>query len=211
MITHPPPTPHHYVVSKRTILRHRGTSVIREGPVGENGPDGLPGRSSTACPDPNRWLGAVFGMTRRLGSGMSAANSGSGSGWNVSSADAIETLPIWRLWSAFGVQSSRMVGWWDAEPLVKVTALDGDVSDQVKVTVFCHPGSSKALLVVANFRNASAAVALAPTAAWHQVLAPPKSKVLRAPAVLGFQFAQTFGWGQPTTVGSKRGWMLLVE
>ena len=35
--------------------------MIREGPVG---PDGR--ENSAACPDPNRWLGAVFGMASRL-------------------------------------------------------------------------------------------------------------------------------------------------
>eukprot|EP01048_Picozoa_sp_COSAG05_P021350 COSAG05_NODE_3903_length_1779_cov_2.110119_1_plen_116_part_00 len=113
--------------------------------------------------DPNRWLGAVFGMTRRLGSGMSAANSGAGSSWNLTSADAMETLPIWRLWSAFDVQSSHMVGWWATQPLVNVTALDGAIDDQVKATVFCHPNRSstrqhQALIVVANFANVSATV-----------------------------------------------------
>ena len=35
--------------------------MIREGAVGPNG-----AKSPTACPDPNRWLGLVFGMTARL-------------------------------------------------------------------------------------------------------------------------------------------------
>ena len=69
---------------------------------------------------------------------------------DVGSPTWTETVPVWREWLDFDIETARMVGWWDDKPLI-VTG-----HDQVKATVFIHDKSGQALIAVANFENESA-------------------------------------------------------
>ena len=110
--------------------------MIREGPVGANGTE-----NPAACPDPNRWLGAVFGMASRL------------TNLEVGNPSWVETVPVWREWLDFDIASSQMIGWWEETPIISTG------HDQVKATIFLHDGGA-ALIAVGNFANTSLTTSL---------------------------------------------------
>jgi hypothetical protein len=164
--------------------------MIREGAAGVNGSEG--GR----CPDPNRWLGQVFGMTARIGPDR---------------ANPEEVVPLWKYWAQWGLDSAgvTMHGWWEDEPAVRTS------DDQVKATAFLKPpargqeeASSRSMLVaVGNFANESREVKL--TGAPHLVGASLGAMVARH--IDGFQPLRHFAATGAIHVEAKRGWLLEVD
>ena len=149
------------------------------------------------CPDPNRWLGMVFGMTSRLQNQPL-------DWWEQKSAlplsvRGIETVPLWRLSLEFGLSDATMIGWWSAPKDLLVHTSDANV----KATVFLKPDGESALIAIGNFANETKHVTL--TAA-----RPGKANwtALTADAIEGFQNASVFELGAPITVEAKRGWLL---
>eukprot|EP01052_Picozoa_sp_SAG31_P007322 SAG31_NODE_348_length_17296_cov_5.089482_13_plen_305_part_00 len=132
--------------------------MIREGTVGvPTGQHPNGGCASTGCvptkgkgcPDPNRWLGMVFGMGTRLawgglGTNMSAV---------LASPEVQEVVPLWRFWNDWNIAEAQMVGYWDAA--VPVTTS----SPLVKATVYVKADASM-LIALANFGNQLTTVTL---------------------------------------------------
>ena len=158
--------------------------MIREGLVGENG-----AQNPASCPDPNRWLGMVFGMTTRGTTGLATT---------VDSPNALEVYPLWKYQAANKMAGATMRGWWEDEPAVAVLGLD---TDTVKATAFVQPDGS-GVVSVGNFRNASVAIQLGGT------LFAGKSVTLVADAIEAFQPAASFTLADHIKVAAKRGWLL---
>ena len=72
----------------------------------------------------NPWRGMLFGMTNRLP-------------WSG------DPRPIWREWDSFGIQDTRMIGWWVPNPPVTTGRSD--------VLVTTYAGNGKALLAIASW------------------------------------------------------------
>ena len=161
--------------------------MIREGLVGENG-----AQNPASCPDPNRWLGMVFGMTTRGTTGLATT---------VDSPNALEVYPLWKYQAANKMAGATMRGWWEDEPAVAVLGLD---TDTVKATAFVQPDGS-GVVAVGNFGNASVAFELGGP------LFAGKSVTLLADAIEAFQPATSFAPGAKITVATKRGWLLRWE
>lgn len=131
----------------------------------------------------NPWLGAVYGTTRRWYGGRGLAeNPGA----------------IWKAWADFGIEESRMSGYWDETAFVKSDSPD------VKATAFIRGG--RALIAVGNFSTAPRTVNLKIDGRWLGTRA--KSMKLEARPIPGFQDARTFRIGEPVPVQPKRGWLL---
>ena len=165
--------------------------MIRETQIGPNGT-----HNKVGCPDPNRWLGMVFGMTARL-------HDQPLSWWGQESVlplsvSAVETVPLWRIGLEFGLSEAKMIGWWSAPSELLVHSSDVDV----KATVFLKPDGESALIALGNFANETKHVTLtaaSSTANWT---------ALTADAIEGFQPASVFELGTPFAVDAKRGWLL---
>lgn len=144
---------------------------------------GLPfGLSGDMLQNPNPWRGMVFGMTTR------AFYSGA------------SPTPIWKLWSDFGIEQAEMLGWWDAACPVKTGR------DDVVATVYRRPG--KALVSIASWAPETTAVKLAID--WKALGLDPARARLRAPAIEGFQPAQSFTM-DAVEVAPKKGWLIVIE
>jgi hypothetical protein len=164
--------------------------MIREGAVGPNGD-----HNPSACPDPNRWLGLVFGMTSRL------QTTPLGNPYNELplTASEEETLPIWALFTEWGIAESKMIGWWDPRRVVATN------DTEVKATVFIRDDGD-ALIALANFADSFRVITLSSTTT-HVA----DGVTLPAYYIQGFQNATAFVMGGEIGINSKRGWLLTAN
>ena len=155
--------------------------MIREGSVGANGT-----QNNVSCPDPNRWLGVVFGMTARGTTGL---------GSSIDSANALEVYPLWDYFREHELEDATLSGWWDDVPAVTVGG-----ADSVKATAFIQRDNRSGVIAVGNFGNTSATVTLS-----GALIA---GKTLIAGFIEAFQPAMSFAPGAEIQVTAKRGWLL---
>ncbi|MEO7963105.1 MAG: glycoside hydrolase domain-containing protein, partial [Gemmatimonadaceae bacterium] len=130
----------------------------------------------------NPWRGMTFGMTSRLP-------------WSGDPA------PLWKAWDDFGVQRSRMVGWWSGHSPVTT----GDTAILATTWV----GTGKAMVSLGSWRDSDAPVTLAID--WKALGLDPARVRLRAPAIDKFQNAAVYRVGAPINVPGKRGLILFIE
>jgi len=127
----------------------------------------------------NPWRGMLFGMTNRLP-------------WSG------DPRPIWREWDSFGIEGTRMIGWWVPQPPVTTGRED--------VLATTYAGKGKALIAVASWAPEPVRVALAMD--W-KALGLDSSRVrITAPAIDSFQPAREFRPGEAIPVAPGKGWLL---
>ncbi|MFP5356233.1 MAG: glycoside hydrolase domain-containing protein [Gemmatimonadota bacterium] len=130
----------------------------------------------------NPWRGMTMGMTARLP-------------WSGDPA------PLWKVWDSFGIQRSRMIGWWSG--LAPVMASD----TAVKATTWVRPG--RAMVSLGSWRDTDTRVTL--RIDWKALGLDPARTRVRAPAIAGFQEAREWRPGGAITLPAKRGIILLLE
>jgi hypothetical protein len=185
--------PHRWLLETSGLPFGLTGDMIREGAVGPGGGKG------SCCPDPNRWLGMVFGMAARLAWG--------GLGTNLSAVEATpevqEVIPIWRYWAEFGIKEATMVGWWDDD--CPVTTSDPDV----KATVYIKQREQLMLIAIGNFGKNDSSVTLTFKKSSGQLHSGGEQQLV-AREIEAYQPAKTFSAASPIPVASKRGWLLEV-
>lgn len=130
----------------------------------------------------NPWRGMTMGMTARLP-------------WSGDPA------PLWKVWDAFGIQQSRMSGWWSGEAPVTT----GDSA--VLATTWRRPG--KAMVSLGSWREADTRVTL--RIDWKALGLDPARTRVRAPAIEKFQAAGSWAPGEAIMVPGKQGLLLILE
>ena len=127
----------------------------------------------------NPWRGMLFGMTNRLP-------------WSG------DPRPIWREWDSFGIEGTKMIGWWVPRPPVTTGRED--------VLATTYAGEGKALVALASWAPSSVRVSLAVD--W-KALGLDSSRVrITAPAIDSFQPARRFKRGELIPVAPGKGWLL---
>ncbi len=132
----------------------------------------------------NPWRGMLYGMTNRLP-------------WNAQS----DPRPIWKAWDAFGMQGSRMIGYWVPDSPVKTDR------PEVPATVYLQPG--RALVSVASWAPDPVDVHLAID--WARLGLDPATATIEATAIAGFQEPRTFEVGEAIPVEPGKGWLLTIR
>ena len=130
----------------------------------------------------NRFLGMVYGTTARHSYGQ------------------FSPAPVWDLWKSFGIEESRMFGYWDENCPVRTSDLE------VKATAYVK--SDKVLISVGNFSNQDKNVYL--TFDWDRLKMEPNKAFLQAPFVKDFQQETTFKLNDAIPVKSKKGWLFIL-
>lgn len=123
-------------------------------------PFGLYGEMLNGCG--NAYRGMIYGMTSRLG-------------WL-----GCDPAALWKLWDSFGIQNSRMIGYWDPAIPVKCNR------DDVKITVYQQ--QDKILIVYASWARENAHIQLSPD--WKALKMTPARVSIFAPAITGLQEKQ---------------------
>jgi hypothetical protein len=130
----------------------------------------------------NPWRGMVFGMTNRLP-------------W------AGDPRPIWKVWDAFHIQESRMIGYWVPNNPVKTGR------DSILATVYARKGT--ALISIASWAKERQDVRL--MIDWKQLGINRSRAKLVAPAVENFQPEAGFNPGVPVPVEPGKGWLIIID
>jgi hypothetical protein len=136
----------------------------------------------------NPWRGMVYGMTNRMP-------------WS----DNADPRPIWQLWDEFGMQGSKMVGYWSDNSPVTTG------NDKILATVYERKGA--ALISLASWADTSTQVEL--RIDWKKLgLDPAKVRAL-APELAGIQTPAVFEVTPRGIAGLKvekgKGWMILLK
>jgi hypothetical protein len=124
----------------------------------------------------------IFGMTARLP-------------W------AGDPTPVWKIMDNFGIQGSRMIGYWVPSCPVK--------TDNPNVICTVYKKDSKALISIASWDKEKTQVKLAID--WNALGISPEKAVLTAFEAKDFQSYATFKPDQEIPVESGKGWLLVLE
>jgi len=130
----------------------------------------------------NPWRGMIFGMTARLP-------------W------AGDPTSVWKIMDSFGMQGSRMIGYW--VPACPVTTNNPEVICTV------YKKEKKTMISIASWAKENADVKL--LIDWTALGISPEKAVLTAVEATGFQPAATFKPEQLIPVEAGKGWLLVVE
>ncbi|MCX6620590.1 MAG: DUF6067 family protein, partial [Acidobacteria bacterium] len=123
----------------------------------------------------NPWRGMLYGMTARYYQGA-------------------EPSHLWKLWDHFGIETARMLGYWDPACPVR--------SDHAAVLATAYVRPDRTLISLASWDPK-------PVECRLQFSAGVRS--LSAPAIPGFQPAREFAAGEAIPVEPGRGWLLIAK
>ncbi len=132
----------------------------------------------------NPWRGMVYGMTNRMP-------------WS----DNADPRPIWKVWDDFGMQGTKMIGYWVENNPVKTNNPD------VLATVYKKDKS--ALVSIASWATDDVNIRL--QIDWKALGIDPSKASITAPEVKNFQHAASFTDGQDIKVEKGRGWMIVIK
>jgi hypothetical protein len=132
----------------------------------------------------NPWRGMVYGMTNRMP-------------WS----DNADPRPIWKAWDDFGMEGTRMIGYWSPSCPVR-TGLDN-----IPATVYAKKGA--ALVALASWAGHDTAVRL--QIDWQKLGIDPAHASIEAPEIANFQPHQAFPVDGTIPVQKGKGWLLLIR
>lgn len=136
----------------------------------------------------NLYRGMLYGMTNRLL-------------WNCcKDMPAADPHPVWNVMDAFGMQGSKMIGYWVKTNPVKTNNPD------VPVTIY---KKDKALLIaLASWAKEEVAVTL--SIDWNALGMNPEKAVLKAIGAQGLQPEGEMEPNKPLVVSPNKGWLLTL-
>jgi hypothetical protein len=132
----------------------------------------------------NPWRGMIYGMTNRMP-------------WS----DNADPRPIWKVWDDFGMQGSKMIGYWVGNNPVKTN------NPEVLATIYKKDKS--ALVSIASWANDDVNIKL--QIDWQALGIDPAKATITAPGVQNFQPAATFKDGEDIKVEKGKGWLLVIR
>jgi hypothetical protein len=130
----------------------------------------------------NPWRGMVYGMTNRLP-------------WSG------DPSPIWKLWDQFGMEGTRMFGYWSPNCPVRTD------NPQVLATAYVRNGAT--LLSLASWAQDTVTCAL--SIDWKSLGLDSTKVATEAPAIKSFQDPRKFLPGEKIPVAPGKGWLLEIK
>ncbi|HVN82694.1 MAG TPA: glycoside hydrolase domain-containing protein, partial [Terriglobia bacterium] len=130
----------------------------------------------------NPWRGMVYGMTGRLP-------------W------AGDPRPLWKVWDEFGINQSRMIGYWVPNCPVK--------SSHPYILATAYVRNDKTLVAVASWAKDEVRCHLAFD--WKTLRLEASKCRIKAPAIAGFQEAASYAPEEEIIVPPGRGWLLILS
>ncbi len=132
----------------------------------------------------NPWRGMVYGQTARLGWGGDPRN-------------------IWKFWDQYGIQDTRMIGYWDPDCPVKTS------NPTVLATVY--QASDHAIVSVASWTEEDS-VNFKLDIDWDALGLNPEECTVFAPAISGFQTgALVEAFDTEIGVDAGKGWLFVIR
>jgi hypothetical protein len=132
----------------------------------------------------NQWRGMVYGMTNRMP-------------WTATS----DPRPVWKVWDDFGMQGSRMIGYWVENNPVKTN------NPAVPATIYRKNGA--VLVSIASWAKEDTTIKL--NIDWKALGIDSAKAVITAPDIRNFQKGQVFDKNAEIPVAKNKGWMLIIR
>lgn len=132
----------------------------------------------------NAWRGMVYGMTNRMP-------------WS----DGADPRPIWKAWDDFGMQGSKMIGYWVENNPVK--------SNNTNVPVTIYKKDKSVLVALASWANEDVKVKL--NIDWKALGIDPAKATITAEEVKNIQPVARFKDQEEIRVPKGKGWMLVIK
>jgi len=132
----------------------------------------------------NPWRGMVYGMTNRMP-------------WS----DNADPRPIWKAWDDFGMQGTKMVGYWSPNCPVRTG------THEIPATVYKKPGA--ALVALASWASQDTTVKL--NIDWASLGIDSAHATIEAPEIRNFQPARHFTPADVIPVEKGKGWLLVIR
>ena len=125
--------------------------------------------------------------------------------------------PIWKVWDAFGMDGTRMIGYWSPSCPVKTDnpAVLATVYKKNGEVVVAKSGgavvakSSGALVAIASWAGQDTTIRL--RIDWKALGIDAAHAVIVAPEVKDFQPARTFGPDDAIPIQKGKGWLLIIR
>ncbi|MHA4806604.1 glycoside hydrolase domain-containing protein [Flavitalea flava] len=132
----------------------------------------------------NPWRGLIYGMTNRMP-------------WTENA----DPGPIWKIWDDFGMQGTKMLGYWSPSCPVKTSI------ERILATVY---QKKNALLVsLASWAEEDTTVRL--NIDWKQAGLDPATVSIEALEMKNFQPARKFRADEPIPIQKGKGWLLIIK
>lgn len=132
----------------------------------------------------NPWRGMIYGMTNRMP-------------WS----DHADPRPIWKVWDDFGIQGSKMTGYWVENNPVKTS------DPAVLATIYRK--DKKVLVAIASWAKDNVDIKL--VIDWKALGIDKDKAIITAPEIKDFQPAATFKDGADIKVSAGKGWLLIIQ
>jgi len=132
----------------------------------------------------NPWRGMIYGMTNRMP-------------WS----DNADPRPIWKAWDNFGMQGTKMIGYWVDNNPVK--------TNDSKILATVYKRDKKAMIAIASWEDKDTPIHL--SIDWKALNIDPAKATITAPAIKNFQQGKKFGVMDEIIVPKGKGWLLVVE
>ncbi len=131
----------------------------------------------------NPWRGMIYGMTNRMP-------------YQKQRPDQ-----IWKLWDLFGMQGSRMIGYWVSYRPIKTNR------DDILATIFQK--DKKVLIALASWAPEDSPIKL--IIDWDKLGLNPDKVKIWAPEMIDFQPAMSYDVNDEILIEKNKGMMLIIE
>jgi len=132
----------------------------------------------------NPWRGMVYGMTNRMP-------------WS----DNADPRPIWKVWDDFGMQGTKMIGYWVENKPVK--------TDNPYVLATIYKKRKSALVSIASWAKDDTQIKL--LIDWKALGIDPAKASITAPEIKNFQHGAIFVPEEEIEVPKGKGWLLIIK
>lgn len=135
----------------------------------------------------NRWRGMVYGMTVRYP-------------WTTETVKC-DPRPVWKVWDEFGIETSKMIGYWEKKCPVK--------TDNPDVYATAYVKDKKTLVSIASWAGKTVSFKL--LVDWKALGIDPQKAILVAPEIKDFQPGKTAGIEDVFSVEPTKGWLIYIQ
>lgn len=154
---------------------------------------------------PEYWLTDVSGIPFGMMSEMlqDGGNPYRGMLYGMTAREPMESVPsqLWKVWDAFGIKDSRMMGYWVSYNPVKTGRSD------ILATSFVKDG--KVMIAIASWAKKDSEVKL--QIDWEKLGIDPDKAKLTAPAIKGFQEGFTLSAKDKIKIPKDKGYIFILE
>ncbi len=154
---------------------------------------------------PDYWLievsGLPFGVSGEMLNYQDGGNPWRGMLYGMSGRQNVTAPAMYEFWDAYGIQSTKMIGYWNHNCPVKTDNKD------ILATVYVKNG--KTLISIGSWAKTKTDISLKIN--WKALGLDPSKATMKAPAIRAFQEETTFNINNKIPIEPGKGWLIVLE